>query len=668
MCDSDKAIDLAKEQSEESITKVDKECLKATLRVKVVTPSGQIIETAQVEVSGQPNKPTEANGIAVFKLDAGTYDVQAQKPGFTPTPVKGSVTVKENEDVPLELKLTPIEVHIHIDANRDGVVDDEWTNNDKWEPGAKKFGAIVLCNNDDENNKTTEDNRNGVIDGGGDLADIAPIEIRKTPENEPLPPGWKLELEVDKKDYVRVFDKHAAGGVEVIGPTKSDPYLIPDFNKVSKLGIEAISYPIKNFDGLINIKLTVKDDSGIAVYTENAKMRVAPWMMFNHANITEKVYMVKTSDNNKIRREIKAAIGTVAFEEIDGSRYNGDRWIQDGMEPGFASMPKPVNKTEWPVPATLRTATDRTDGGKNGIDSYPKSELLKANYGFLQALPPSLAGTSLDSFGNLECSPPFTDQRNGREYKFGRIVYGKGKGSEIMNSKVIELLDEQKVQEPFSIDTSWLWVGHVDEVITFLPFTDGSFKVLIASPKKAMEIVGGLEDSIKLFKNIDLSGATRTKVDKKYELQTVKQIKEHKIFTNLQNTVQKKIDQIRSVLKTELNLNDNDFVHIPVLFEEVESGEYIAYTAGAVNMLVVTKETKEVMLCIPKPFGPVVGGDCVFEKEITKKLNLLGLQSDSNFKFIDDFTTYHMWEGEIHCGTNSQRKPPIDNWWNLSWI
>jgi protein-arginine deiminase len=38
-------------------------------------------------------------------------------------------------------------------------------------------------------------------------------------------------------------------------------------------------------------------------------------------------------------------------------------------------------------------------------------------------------------------------------------------------------------------------------------------------------------------------------------------------------------------------------------------------------------------------------------------------------KFIDDFTTYHMLQGEIHCGTNSQRTPPVDRWWwETDWL
>jgi hypothetical protein len=33
------------------------------------------------------------------------------------------------------------------------------------------------------------------------------------------------------------------------------------------------------------------------------------------------------------------------------------------------------------------------------------------------------------------------------------------------------------------------------------------------------------------------------------------------------------------------------------------------------------------------------------------------------FHFIDDWYTYHIQEGEVHCGTNERRSFPADKWW-----
>ena len=86
---------------------------------------------------------------------------------------------------------------------------------------------------------------------------------------------------------------------------------------------------------------------------------------------------------------------------------------------------------------------------------------------------------------------------------------------------------------------------------------------------------------------------------------------------------------------------------------------HLAYTPDVVNMLVVTTAGGTAKLCIPKPFGPVVNSQCQFERYITDQLR----GSGNTMVFIDCFTTYHHLEGEIHCGTNSKRKPPTDRWW-----
>jgi protein-arginine deiminase len=62
--------------------------------------------------------------------------------------------------------------------------------------------------------------------------------------------------------------------------------------------------------------------------------------------------------------------------------------------------------------------------------------------------------------------------------------------------------------------------------------------------------------------------------------------------------------------------------------------------------------------CIaPKPFGPVVGGIDLFEDHYSKTLQSLGL----TVYFIDDWDLYHLQKGEVHCGSNTLRKPNMSN-------
>jgi protein-arginine deiminase len=79
-------------------------------------------------------------------------------------------------------------------------------------------------------------------------------------------------------------------------------------------------------------------------------------------------------------------------------------------------------------------------------------------------------------------------------------------------------------------------------------------------------------------------------------------------------------------------------------------------TAGMVNMLVTNGHC-----AVPKPFGPVVGGMDKFQEEAKAKLSALGLAVE----FVDDWFTYHVQLGEVHCGTNTLRREKQFAWWEF---
>ncbi|KAL7976150.1 hypothetical protein Chor_008247 [Crotalus horridus] len=75
-----------------------------------------------------------------------------------------------------------------------------------------------------------------------------------------------------------------------------------------------------------------------------------------------------------------------------------------------------------------------------------------------------------------------------------------------------------------------------------------------------------------------------------------------------------------------------------------------------VNMLVLGK-----YLGIPKPYGPIIHGQCCLEANVRSLLEPLGLSC----MFIDDFFSYHVLSGEVHCGTNVRRECFSFHWWNI---
>jgi protein-arginine deiminase len=61
----------------------------------------------------------------------------------------------------------------------------------------------------------------------------------------------------------------------------------------------------------------------------------------------------------------------------------------------------------------------------------------------------------------------------------------------------------------------------------------------------------------------------------------------------------------------------------------------------------------------PDPHGPIIDGKDIFKEAISAPLQELGITVD----FIEDWDTYHLGVGEVHCGSNSTRQIPEAKWW-----
>jgi protein-arginine deiminase len=80
-----------------------------------------------------------------------------------------------------------------------------------------------------------------------------------------------------------------------------------------------------------------------------------------------------------------------------------------------------------------------------------------------------------------------------------------------------------------------------------------------------------------------------------------------------------------------------------------------ALTGDMVNMLVVNNHC-----IIPEARGPLTAaGVDLFQRDLGNKLTALGLTTH----FIDCWQPYHEHHGEIHCGTNTWRKPANIGTW-----
>ncbi|ALN55799.1 protein-arginine deiminase family protein [Lysobacter yananisis] len=584
-----------------------------------------------------------------------------------------------------KFKKVPIEVapdfFIHVDADRDGKVDDTTAGIDAWHWGKGKKGAVVLVNNNGTMTGIRAvglgsavdvkiDHDDKTVNGAADVADIAPLDIRRVGAAPPA--GWKVTLSVsaDDQQRIRIFDSRGASGNEIIGPGTQASYEFPDLSFTKKeLGIEAICYAgkdpaNKDFDGLVKLTLTVEKAGG-STATRSAQLRVAPWIMFNHFDEPEKVFVLKTvlsatnpGHNASFVAALSAAASAagVALEQVDGAPWSSDRWMQDIMEFGFS---------ELPGQKALRNVLETPRGRE--LENFPKT-LLTNDLGYLRPAPVPASSSSLNSGGNLESTPPFTAP-SGKKYPFGRIYYCPHRQlnpRDRLAPGYQEFLQRQIVQEPIEIDAGWLNVGHVDEIITFVPASGKlGFKLLLASPRQGRKILKSAPSAGKMLSGREYRPGYSAEMSVKDFLAngvdwgTFKQ--SAKEISDYNDQCQTHIDSAEKIFKKELGLKSGDIAYVPSIYLPAEPAagatEADALTAGMVNMLVLGKQ------CIaPKPFGPVDGGKDLFEEDYRATLAACGL----SVTFIDDWNTYHLLKGEVHCGSNTLRKPDASKkWWEF---
>jgi protein-arginine deiminase len=196
----------------------------------------------------------------------------------------------------------------------------------------------------------------------------------------------------------------------------------------------------------------------------------------NHLDRAKTVFVVDAgSDNARFRTELRALVGAAGCGLVEFG--SADVWMQDCMEFGYAAVPGSALRT------VLRAPRPRP------LQAFPR-RLLGPDLGYVETGSMALSIT-FNSTGNLEATPPVTV--GGKRYPFGRVYYGPGVPGEEFDADVREFLRRQTVQDPIELNTRWLTVGHVDEVISFVPAPGArGFKLLLASPRRAYAILDGL--------------------------------------------------------------------------------------------------------------------------------------------------------------------------------
>jgi protein-arginine deiminase len=552
------------------------------------------------------------------------------------------------------------------DTNRDGVIDQkDLAGHTDWNAMG---GALMLANLDDDDGDGKADASDGVVNGAADELDLARIQLAP----------WKDAG--SSTATITVEDSAAAQSVNLFRHDGTNWTLLTspamlssaDLKSGLEFGIEANTFATStapgSWSGYAVVHLIVTR-GGKTVVDDQVKLRVAPFVMVSNLSALAQVWDAPLGDTGSTAFvggiQMLATMATASEQEAMFTDPNSlDQWAEDWWQIGHTWMPAANGATQGMLVTQRSAQPDRPAG------AFAQT-LLGKDVAFIWPHTNSTAGQSdpaaysLDSFGDHDTIPPYTKGTD--QYPLGRIFIG-GNMTTHIDSTVRAFYDAQQVQPVFQVDTTFLDVGHVDEIFSYAPAgTPRGWKLLVASPKLArtmlMQWSAAGNGSAQLFVGKSFVNAQGASVPAAVTIDAL--LADPEIMAASEQA-QTGIDAALAALKTEVGLADDEVVEIPFLFERFLDPTYkvTAHMVGTVNLRALDGQ-----LGIPAPHGPQIGGVDALEQDLQMRLgtamNALGADGKGlPLVFVEDWDDYHALEGEVHCGSNVAAKPMTDvQWW-----
>jgi protein-arginine deiminase len=480
---------------------------------------------------------------------------------------------------------------------------------------------------------------------------IHPAEIGKVvvQVNGPLPAGAALMLRVDQAAVGRVslFQKRDGQwsllGAE--GTWKVD--LEPAGRPHAELGVVAHSLAHAGWSGDFDLTVSFVSGDGLESGTWQVSFRVAPFLLASALDPAEEVLVVENPRTAGFARtlertlqEMRVPMRRIRVPGDEAEEY--DRWPQDALEIGRICAPSGRDVLQVVAVLTGLRAKHETMNCEP-LDRRAR-KVFKDRAAILADVGVPRAGTRwIDWYGNLEVSPPVRS-RDGREFPLGRILIGRQLELD-MHPDVLAFLEAQRAQTPpLVVDTSWLGIGHVDEVVSFVPAPGRpGFRVLFPGISLARAILEAA---------IAQGHARQAAFAGHKEEMTAEALLEEIALSEENRQIEAVLDETKHLLCEGLGIEEGDFVELPVLFK---AG--MAVIPNSINSLIINGHA-----VVPDPLGPQVDGEDAFARAIRTALSKCGIQ----VHFVDVWDTFHWLGGEIHCGTNAVRRISNPLWWKAA--
>lgn len=431
------------------------------------------------------------------------------------------------------------------------------------------------------------------------------------------------------------------------------------------------------WDGSVRVVLEVTDGDRTA--RDFVALRQAPVLLHHHLQRAEVVLSTAAGDNQTVGSSWQSHFLRGLHDVVAGDmpivlfNQSTDIWAQDFLVPGYASMPGPDGPVS--IRILLRSAQSTRDAGRQVF-----TQLRSAGVGGFQPGPGSGFGwEEINSGGNIQTIPPYTS-RSGKRWPNGRVIMGTHFGTYPADS-MVTFLQSQEAQSPLFLETGWLAIGHVDEMVQFLPSnTSLGFTIAIADTASAVSLLRDADSSghgdtplISYTGDATPDECTFFLDPSLLHNTTVASLLSDPAFHTTQAYAQRYIDQNLALLLREVPLKEEDVLRVPTLFKDVTypwptspdghpprlrraypgERQLKGMLPQAINGLVLGNGK----YVAPKQWGPVVNGRDIFADAIEDVYGRVGL----TVAWVDDYMSHHVRGGEVHCGTNSLRE--MWPWW-----
>lgn len=490
-------------------------------------------------------------------------------------------------------------------------------------------------------------------------------------------------------DKVRIFVKgsgNSGSDWEFVASNRT--FTSAELQHGLELGIDGRDVRRPNgWDGRVTVRFSVADGNETA--TDDVALRVAPVLTHHHLQEAQRVFTTGYSHGPTQDAFVADLEDNTADAGIETPVFrftaDPDIWTQDFFEPGYSSIPGPDGEPTV-LRIMIRSAQDR-DAGRQVF-----TDVRDGSVGAVQHS--ARGGHTLDSTGNLETIPPYS--HNGTSYPAGRVIMGTF-GTD--RPVILPFLEAQETQSPLELDTSWLFVGHVDEFFQFLPAadTDRGWVLVADDPLLGLATLQKASDSgfggERAFSRPQFPYDAGLCVPNT----TIDDELARPDFQKRNEDAAARITANIDILRRETGITDDEIIRVPALFydydfeggscaansvstlsatsgnpaplniveaaggrgsslqsRQQQSTPVVAHYPGVVNGVVLSDS----FYLSPNPWGPIIDGEDILAAQVVEAYG----KANYNVTFMDNFFSHHIWAGEIHCGSNTWRDTQAP-WW-----